>query len=93
MNIEIAYKIERMKKEGASDRQIGEALGLSERAILYTRQALEIHSRQRFRAYDQKGMLVAEGTAREIGRALSYSSSAVRKWPGLNNPPYRVEMV
>lgn len=27
MNIEIAYKIEEMKKAGASDREIGRALG------------------------------------------------------------------
>lgn len=32
MNIEIAYKIEEMKKAGASDREIGRALGISERA-------------------------------------------------------------
>lgn len=95
MNIEIAYKIEEMKKNGSSDREIGQALGISGRAVLYTRQALGIRSRsgQIFRAYNKKGLLVAEGTAGEIGRALSYSSSAVRKWSELKNPPYRVERV
>lgn len=93
MNIEVAYRIEEMKKKGASDREVGQALGLSERAILYARQALGIRSRQVFRAYNKKGLLVAEGTAGEIGRALSYSSSAVRKWPELKNPPYRLKKV
>lgn len=93
VDIEVAYKIEEMKKNGSSDREIGQALGISGRAVLYTRQALGIRSGQIFRAYNKKGLLVAEGTAGEIGRALSYSSSAVRKWPELKNPPYRVERV
>ena len=93
MNIEIAYKIEEMKKAGASDREIGRALGISERAILYTRKTLGIRSGKRFRVFDKNGALVAEGTAAEIGYALRYTSSAVRKWPELKNPPYRVERV
>ena len=93
MNIEIAYKIEEMKKAGASDREIGQALGIPERAVLYTRKALGIRSGQIFRVYNKKGLLVAEGTATEIGYALGYTSSAVRKWPELKNPPYRVERV
>ena len=87
MNIEIAYKIEEMKKAGASDREIGRALGISERAIFFTRKTLGIRSGKRFRVE------AAEGTAAEIGYALRYTSSAVRKWPELKNPPYRVERV
>ena len=70
MNIEIAYKIEEMKKAGASDREIGRALGISERAILFTRKTLGIRSGKRFRVFDKNGVLVAEGTATDIGNAL-----------------------
>lgn len=93
VDIEVAYKIEEMKKNGSSDREIGQALGISGRAVLYTRQALGIRSGQIFRAYNKKGLLVAEGTATDIGNALGYTSSAVRKWSELKKPPYRVERV
>lgn len=100
MDVEIAYKIEKMKKGGATDREVGEKLGFSEKEILYARKVLGIRSRisgggkrVSYKAFDENGNVVAEGTAGEIGRALSYSSSAVRKWSELKNPPYRVERV
>lgn len=100
VNIEVAYKIEEMKKNGASDREVGQALGLSERAVLYTRQALGIPNRCcRFgkiimvRVYALDGKLVAEGSAGKVAKKLGYTKGAVMYWEKAKNPPYRVERV
>lgn len=100
VNIEVAFKIEEMKKNGASDREVGQALGLSERAVLYTRKALGIPNRcSKFgkvimvRVFDLDGKLVAEGTVGKVAKKLGYTKGAVMYWESAKNPPYRVERV
>lgn len=100
MDVEIAYKIEKMKKGGATDREVGEKLGFSEREIMCARKVLGIRSRvsgggkrASYKAFDENGNVVAEGTAREIARALNYTVSAVRSWEKMSNPTYRLERV
>ena len=100
VNIEVAHKIEEMKKDGATDWEVGEKLGFSEKEILYARKVLGISSRisgggkrVSYKAFDENGNVVAEGTAREIGRALNYTASAVRRWEKMSNPTYRLERV
>lgn len=100
VNIEVAYKIEEMKKNGASDSEVGQALGISKWAVHYTRKTLGIPNRRsRFgklimvRVFDLDGKLVAEGTAGEVAKRLGYTRSGLMYWESAKNPPYRVERV
>lgn len=100
MNIEIAYRIEKMKKEGLYDTVIAKKLGLDVKDVFYTRRALGISSlpgggsnRVRVRVYDRKGKFVMEGTRKEVGERLNYSHKTVASWEQAQNPPYRVERI
>lgn len=100
MNIEIAYQIEKLKRDGMSDPDIANCLRLDVKEVFYTRRALGIPSLPggagktiRVRVYDRKGKFVMEGTRKEVGEQLNYSKSTVASWERAQNPPYRVERV
>lgn len=100
MNIEIAYQIEKLKKDGMSDKEIAKKLSLSPSDVFYTRRALGIESlpggagkQVHIRVYDRGGNFIMEGTRTEVGKRLHYSKRSVARWELDLDAPYRVERV
>lgn len=100
MNIEIAYQIEQMKKDGISDPKIANKLGLDVKDVFHTRRALGIPSapggagkKLRLRVYDKAGNLVAEGSRAGVAKLLHYAPRTIAQWEKAENPTYRVERV